>query len=428
VNAVRRAATTALVVLPSLLVAMWLIGDPVFRQRGFVVLGAVLASTAILVTLDRRRERRLGTIAAILAAYREGDFSIRARKGSDAGLYDVVTELNDLGETLRTHRLGEMEAWALLRKVMAEVDVVVFAVDDQGRIRVANDAASKLLDRAAPEILGQSAASLGLADLLEGAAPRTIQRDGGPWELRRGNFRLEGTEHRLIVLSDVSRALRDSERDAWRKLIVVMGHEINNSLSPIQSIADSLASIADPKRRMADWETDLREGLAVIARRADALGRFMASYAALAKLPPPKLAPVAIATLARKVAALETRTRVEVATGPDASVVGDADQLEQALINLVKNAAEASLPSGGAVRIDWSVERDHVTLSIEDDGHGVSDTANLFVPFFTTKPHGSGIGLTLCRQIVEAHDGRISLTSRVGVPGAVARIRLRRAS
>jgi signal transduction histidine kinase len=231
------------------------------------------------------------------------------------------------------------------------------------------------------------------------------------------------------VLSDVSRTLRDNEREAWRRLIRVIGHEINNSLSPIQSISQSLGALIEAKERAPDWETDVKDGLAVIARRAEALGRFMASYAALARLPPPRPAPIAIASLVKKVVGLETRVPIEVRGGTDVTVSADPDQLEQALINLVKNATEASLESGvptagqpAPVRVRWSREGDGVAIEIEDDGPGVAETANLFVPFFTTKAGGSGIGLVLSRQIVEAHDGELSLASRPEGRGAVARV------
>jgi signal transduction histidine kinase len=269
--------------------------------------------------------------------------------------------------------------------------------------------------------------------MLEGAAPRVV-RDGavfgaGPWELRRGAFRMSGEPHTLVVLSDVSSAVRESEREAWRRLIRVMGHEINNSLTPIRSMSEGLlAELAKPPPRTESFERDLGEALGVMARRSEGLGRFMASYAKLARLPSPRIAQVELAPLVRKVALLERRVVVEVAGGPDVTVPADVDQLEQVLINLVKNAADASLATGGAVRIAWQSMEAFVEVAIEDEGPGVGDTTNLFVPFFTTKPDGSGIGLVLCREIVEAHEGRMSLATRPEGRGAVARVRLPRSA
>jgi nitrogen fixation/metabolism regulation signal transduction histidine kinase len=450
-GSLRRIASLLLVVLPLVLAWLWFIrgGDQAWALIALAV--AMAISVAIAWSMSASLERRLRTISSVLAAYREGDFSIRARSvRSDAILEEVVAELNQLGDVLRSHRLGEMEAWTLLRKVMAEVDVVVVAIDDRGRLRLANEAAARMLGRAPGDLLGASATELGLGDLLDGSVPQIAAvaafeaspAGGGPWELRRGSFRLAGEQQTLIVLSDVSRALRDNERDAWRRLIRVIGHEINNSLSPIQSISESLLGSLEARRPFAndsqasaEWERDLAGGLGVIGRRAEALSRFMASYAALAKLPPPRLAPVDVRTLVEKIAALETRAPVTVLGGPDVTLKADADQLEQALINLVKNAAEATLsrptdrsPSAGegSVRVSWTAEQTSLELAVEDDGPGVSDTANLFVPFFTTKPEGSGIGLVLSRQIVEAHDGRLTLVSRPDGRGAVARIRIPR--
>jgi signal transduction histidine kinase len=235
---------------------------------------------------------------------------------------------------------------------------------------------------------------------------------------------MAGEPHSLIVLPDVSHALREQEREAWKRLIVVMGHEINNSLAPIRSLSENLRTLLDRKPRPDDAENDLRDGLAIIERRAEGLGRFMAAYSQLARLPAPVLGRVEVGTWIRRVAALEQRLPVAVSAGPEVTLQGDADQLDQLLINLVKNAADASLPQCGDVRVDWRVAGTNLVVTIEDDGPGVLDTDNLFVPFFTTKPGGTGIGLVLARQIAEAHGGEITLQSRPDHSGAAARIRL----
>jgi signal transduction histidine kinase len=246
--------------------------------------------------------------------------------------------------------------------------------------------------------------------------------------LRRGSFRQDGLPHDLIVLSDLSRTLREEERQAWQRLIRVLGHELNNSLAPIQSVAQSMesnlqrAQIDTPPSSEIDVVLDdLRQGLAIIRSRTEALSRFMAAYARLARLPQPTLAPVGLRELVRRVAELETRVRVQVVEGPPVTISADRDQLEQLLINLIRNAAEAVLEIGGEVLVKWSLERSRVQLSIIDDGPGLSNTTNLFVPFFTTKPGGSGIGLVLCRQIAEAHGGSLTLENRYGCRGCEAR-------
>jgi two-component system nitrogen regulation sensor histidine kinase NtrY len=339
----------------------------------------------------------------------------------------VLSELNELGDTLRRHRLGELEAWTLLRKVLSELEVVVLAFDEVGKLKLANEAAERVLNQRQNELLGRAAGDLGVAELLTGNARRIVKDlpalGTGPWELRRGSFRMAGEPHSLIVLPDVSNALREQEREAWKRLIVVMGHEINNSLAPIRSISENLRTLLDRAPRPDDADDDLKDGLAIIERRAEGLGRFMAAYSKLARLPAPVLGRVEVGPWIERVALLEQRLAVVVSPGPAVTVLGDADQLDQLLINLVKNAADASLPDGG-VRIEWRVAGTDLLVTIEDDGPGVRDTNNLFVPFFTTKPGGTGIGLVLARQIAEAHGGEITLQSRSDHPGAAARIRL----
>lgn len=375
--------------------------------------------------------RRLRTFAAVLAAFRAGDFSVRARapKGRhDAPSGELLSELNALGDSLRDQRLGALEAWALLQKVMAEVDAIVLAFDEAGRIRLANDAAAQALGRTVHELVGVAADAVGLSELLVGETPRVIRGvvalGPGPLELRRGAFRLVGQAHTLVVLSDMSRALREQERQAWKRLIVVMGHEINNSLAPIESIAENLQALVARDPRAEDWIDDVKSGLAVVGRRASGLGRFMAAYARLARLPAPTLGEVSVVAWTARVARLEQRLPVRVDAGPDVCVQGDPDQLDQLLINLVKNAVDASLETGGDVILSWSEVSLNVELTVRDRGPGVGDTANLFVPFFTTKPGGSGIGLALAREIVEAHHGLVTLENRKDDAGACAVVTL----
>jgi nitrogen fixation/metabolism regulation signal transduction histidine kinase len=418
------------VALPPALAAVLLAAGPSGEQQATLVLGAsALASLLLAVRAERTLARRLRTISSVLAAYRQGDFSIRARvRRHESALGAVLAELNQLGEELREHRLGELEAWTLLRKVLSEVDVVVLAFDEFGRVKLANEAAEKALQKRQHELVDHRAAELGLEELLGGNAPRVVTNSfalgKGPWELRRGSFRMSGEPHTLIVLPDVGQALRAQEREAWKRLIVVMGHEINNSLAPIQSIAENLGRALEQAPRPDDWEEDLSAGLSIVARRAEGLGRFMAAYANLARLPPPVLARMDVTSWIERVAALEQRVCVEVTRGPELALLGDADQLDQLLINLLKNAADATLPHPGGVRVSWSRTESTLSVTITDNGPGVLDTANLFVPFFTTKPGGSGIGLVLARQIAEAHGGEVTLTNRADTSGAIATIRL----
>lgn len=373
--------------------------------------------------------RPLQTLSNMQSALREGDFSFRVRgaKSGDA-LGELMIEVNTLSQLLHEQRLGAMEASALLTTVMTEIDVAVFAFDGEQRVRLINRAGERLLSQNAERLIGKSAEELGMVECLEGESARTLEKNfpgqSGRWGMRRSVFRQGGKPHYLVVIADLSRALREEERQAWQRLVRVLGHELNNSLAPICSIAGSLEDIMKREVRAADWEDDLRRGLRVIAERSDALSRFMRDYSRLTRLPKPELRSTDLDTLVRTAARLETRTAVELDPGPQVTLQVDPDQLQQALINLIRNAVDASLESGGKVKVGWGKNGNWVNLFIQDEGPGIANAGNLFVPFFTTKPGGSGIGLVLSRQIAEAHGGSLSLRNRQNVKGCEAVMQL----
>jgi nitrogen fixation/metabolism regulation signal transduction histidine kinase len=385
----------------------------------------------IAFNLKTRIVRPLQTLSNILAAIREGDYSIRGRRAlSGDALGEVMLEVNDLGQTLREQRLGAMEATALLRTVMAEIDVAVFAFDGEQRLQLVNRSGERLLAQQSARLLGRTAEELGLSVCLKSSAggPQTMQMvfpgKVGRWDIRRSTFREGGQQHQLLVLTDLSQALREEERTAWQRLLRVLGHELNNSLAPIKSVAGSLGDLIGREPEPPDWRDDMQRGLAVISSRADSLARFVESYSKLARLPPPRLEPLKVGALVSRVASLETRLPVHVVPGPELVVQGDDVQLEQLLINLVRNAVDASMETHGRVDVGWQQKNGQVEVWVRDEGPGLASTANLFVPFFTTKAQGSGIGLVLSRQIAEAHGGTLTLENRQQLRGCEARLRL----
>jgi two-component system nitrogen regulation sensor histidine kinase NtrY len=375
----------------------------------------------------------LQTLSNLIAAMREGDFSIRGRGStSPDALGEVIREVNALGVTLREQRLGAVEATTLLRKVVEEIDVAMFTFDGTQHLRVVNRAAERLIGLPSERMLGRTATELGLASCLEGEPARTLEISfpgaTGRWGMRRSTFREGGLQHNLLVLSDLSRALREEERQAWQRLIRVLGHELNNSLAPIQSVAESMESLLRrlpvPTEWPADASSDMQSGFSIIRARSEALGRFMSAYARLARLPQPQHGPVDVARWIARTVSLEQRLSVNVAPGPRLIISADGDQLDQLLINLLRNATDAALETHGGVRVGWTRNADSIEVFVEDDGPGLPNTANLFVPFFTTKPGGSGIGLVLSRQIAEAHGGSLALMNRADSHGCRARLRL----
>ena len=416
--------------LPGVAFAGWAIatGDYTPKVAWALGLGIGGAWLGLGLLVRRRVAAPLRTVSQLLAAIRDGDYSIRAAgaSGTDA-LAEVMRQVNAMAATMHGERLGALEAAALLRKVMEEIDVAVFAFDEQRRLRLVNRAGERLLGEAGGALLGREASELGLTEYLRDEGPATAQRafpgGAGRWGIARSAFREGGRPHRLLVLTDLTRPLRDEELRAWQRLVRVLGHELNNSLAPIKSIAGSLEAIARRDPLPADWREDMQEGLGVIGARSEALARFLGAYARFAALPRPALEPVRLPEVVRRVARMELRLPVAVAEGPEEPVLADADQLEQLLINLLKNAVEAALETGGGVAVRWTVAGGLVELRVEDEGPGLAATTNLFVPFFTTKAGGSGIGLVLCRQIAEGHGGTLALENRAE-RGCVAVLRL----
>ncbi len=369
------------------------------------------------------------TMSNMLGAVREGDYSIRAKvPAKDDAVGEALTELNLLGESLRARRLEKIEAATLLGKVLEEIDAAIFTFDGEERLKLVNRAGVRLIGGNGEGALGRTAASLGLAEFLHAQPAATVEHTfpggAGRWAARHTSFRENGMPHDLLLLSDLTRELREQELQAWQRLVRVLGHELNNSLAPVQSIAHSMSSLVSTDPLPEDWREDVIQGLQVIASRSESLSRFVGAYARLARLPKPDPQPVSLRSCLARVTEFGKRAGVEVVGGPELTVLADSDQIEQLLINVLQNAADAVAQNRGAVRVGWQACGTEAELWVEDEGEGLANTSNLFVPFFSTKPGGSGIGLVLCRKIAEGHRGSLTLQNRAGAPGCIARLRL----
>ncbi len=415
---------------PAVLIALamlWRTAMP--PEIRWTLTAAALLTWSIAASVARQLVvRSLQLVANLLGALREGDYSIRglsARSGS--AMAGVMREVNDLGSTLQRQRTEAVESTALLTHVMEEIAVAVFAFDPSEHVLLVNKAGEQLLGRSEADMIGQPASAFAFDEYLSGEPRRLVDRTiggrRGRYEVRRASFYRDGRPHHLVVMADLSQALREEEQAAWQRIVRVLSHEINNSLTPIKSIAHSVKRIIE---RAAGFERqeEVLQGLSLIEERSGALGRFLRAYAQLARLPKPQPKRVAMAPLISRIVELEKRLVVRLLGGPDLTVIADSDQLEQLLINLVRNAVDASLETHGGVTIGWRAVGEWLEVAIDDEGKGLPDTSNLFVPFFTTKPNGSGIGLVLSRQIAEAHHGTLTLENRAGAPGCRATLRI----
>lgn len=397
-------------------------------SAALLALGLLIYLALVSSALVEGLIRPLQTLSNVVASLREGDYSFRARSaGSSDALGELATEVNALADLLQRQRVRSLEATALLARILEVMHAPLFAFDRENLLQLVNEAGLQLLNRPHARCFGRPARELGLEELLNAPDEAILSFASSPkrWLLRKAFFRQEGAPHTLLLLADVSLPLQEEEQAAWKRLIRVLGHELSNSLAPIKSIAGSLRTRLDGMHGDEATLADFRRGLGVVESRAEALHRFVQSYRQLAQLPPPRRQQVSLGPLLERVALLEQRVPIQLDVGPAVLLSADPDQLEQMFINLLTNAADAALGNGSQpVRIGWSVSDASVQVVLEDRGLGIANADNLFVPFYTTKPAGSGIGLSLAQQIARAHGGEIHLVNREDGAGARATIRL----
>jgi nitrogen fixation/metabolism regulation signal transduction histidine kinase len=414
--------------------------------KGTLAFFELFAWWLFAMALQEHATRPLQTLANVVAALREEDYSFRARNAvPEDALGELSLEVNALADMLSDQRIRAMEAIALLRRVVEEVETPLFTFSPSLVLQLVNSAGERLLQQPSVRLLGRTAAEVGLEDCLTVDNGATLALSGSAqarWLVRRSSFRQKGVPHILVVLSDVSRVLREEERNAWQRLVRVLGHELNNSLTPIKSIAGSLNARVAGMKLSPEERQDFSRGLEIIETRTASLNRFLQAYRRLAQMPAPVLRKTALAPLVTRVANLETRLAVTIVGGPNVELTVDSDQLEQMLINLIRNAVEAAMdpawaapvPDGAPpahhsepeVMLSWRTTDRETVITIEDNGPGLLSPDNLFTPFYTTKVSGTGVGLVLSRQIAEAHSGLVELSNHPSQRGCVATIVLPR--
>jgi len=397
------------------------------------VVSAVGACVFAIWRVQLETAHPLRTAAAVLDAMRHGDYTHRAREDVVSGpVSALLREVNQLAGHLQAERCRAEEASALLQVLVERIEVALLAFDEEGALRWWNPAAEQLFHHKLR--FGALARELGADELLSGPTERSVTLPGSimpaSWELRRGAFHRAGRRYQFLLLSSAQRVRREEERAAWQRLVRVLGHEVNNTLAPIQSLAATCRGLlADDAARSVP---QVLAALEVMEQRSASLARFISEFARLARLPQPRLEPLELGAVVRRVVALDARCPVRVSGHPTLEILADGPLLEQALLNLVRNAIDASLAQGGRdgkggeVTVSYHAEPQAAVISIIDEGLGVANPDNLFVPLFSTKPQGSGIGLVLARNIVEAHGGQLRLDNRVSASGCIARVTLPR--
>ncbi len=399
--------------------------------------------------IHQKSSYQFRSLSNLLDAMNQGDYSLRARAShGDKALNELVDAINTLSTRLNKQRIESIESQLLLNTVITHIDVAIIALNSKNELVLTNPAAKKLL-----KLSNKIDTDLKLAgfdqlvqieDLVSGDSkvmPLNFTGQQGKFNVHMETYREGGEQQKLLFITDVSTMLRSEERKAWQSLVRVISHEINNSLSPISSISQSLQRLLNRQDDIESHKEYITEGLTIVSQRTKSLSNFVNSYKQIASLPEPDKKLTSIATLVNKVVSLYQGKPVKTDTSLDVELIIDNVQFEQVLINLIKNSIEAlnlnssnnsdldldldlDLEPKASVTIAWQLKNGVFILTVTDDGTGVSNPDNLFVPFFTTKNQGSGIGLVLCRQIIEAHGGTLSLTNRAEGTGCVAMIEL----
>jgi nitrogen fixation/metabolism regulation signal transduction histidine kinase len=392
-----------------------------------IVAAVVLVAWMLIVAGALRGEllRHIRTVTNLVESARMQDYSMKASGAREPGeLGELYQQINSLTGSLEAARQGEQELLSILEKVVSQINVAIIVFDARDRIRLVNRLASALLNAPADKLIGVDRAQTALARLPAAAQPKLIDfrfpGADGRWQVLQHQYRHQGEVSHILFISDLKQVLVDEEISAWQRLIRIVSHEVNNSLTPITSLCQTLTAMLAKLDGLNS--ADLREGLSVIAERAKGLQQFISVYTRAARLPEPHKVPFPAAELAGKLKRIFADRALEVLPFPQVTVFGDPVHIEQALINLIKNGLEANGNGAAPVEVSCQLRNGHCEFQVADHGAGVGNPDNLFVPFYTTKAEGTGIGLALCRQIAAKHHGQVSLENRQDGPGAVAKL------
>jgi PAS domain S-box-containing protein len=445
VKLIRYLLVAALVPTLILMLAFWQFKASLYLSLLILLLLGSLITYCVYMT-QKKMSSQLRSLANLLTGLSEGDYSMRGVKHQkDGALAELIEQINNLTNTMAEHRFIAHESQLLVTKVIQHIDVAIIAIDQNKHIALLNPAAEKLLATTQKEALGKPLAGYNATELLSIKEQQLIELSFAPqqgnYQVIHDHYREQGQQHDLYFITNVHGLLREHERQAWQNLIRVLSHEINNSLSPIASIASTL-KIQATKQNLDSMYAD---NLSIISKRASSLKNFIGSYRQISFLPEPQKVSTNLAHIMNQLQPLFPHRKLEFNHSFNRELFIDIVQIEQVMINLIKNADEAmkiveinnyQKPSSSftgdsinknnssVITIDIYVKQHNVVIKITDQGTGIRNSENLFTPFYSTKKQGSGIGLLFSRQIIEAHGGSISMLNRDNVQGCVVKVNL----
>ncbi len=397
----------------------------------FIIIILSLIAVFIVVISQQRSQQQIRTLSNIIESMIDGDYSLRGREQDNKAFQELLTLVNNLADTLALSKIEAKESRQLLERIMQQMDAMVLAVDEQGRIVMANDSAQKLLQIDMSQQAHLLFTSLAIGKIISEAPSGIIDFElpqlRGEHFLFKEYFLSEGKQHQLFLITSAQRLLLEKERKSWQSLLRVLSHEMNNSLTPISSISQSMRTKLQDENKELN-RNSLLTGIDIINERASSLSSFIASYSQLSHLPEPNKSSFALQGILNNCVALFSDCNISFPEKyleiDHMHINADKAQLEQVFINIFKNAKEAMEGSHKSenkrIEVFCQADDKYFHIHICDSGSGIANKENLFVPFYSTKPQGSGIGLALCKQILFNHGGLLTLTNRKEVKGAEA--------
>ncbi|MDP2562588.1 PAS domain-containing sensor histidine kinase [Psychrobium sp. 1_MG-2023] len=393
----------------------------------FILILLTLLCSYVAITSKYHAEHQIRTFSNLIESMIDGDYSLRGHAQNNQALQELLTLINELADHLAAHKVEAKESRLLLERIMQQMDAMVLATDEQGVVVMTNTSAHTILFPQLDSLDGVKLddTSLGLEIVSAPAGVISFNQPelSGEYFLFKDDFLSSGNKHHLYMLTNAERLLMEKERQAWQSLLRVLSHEMNNSLAPIIAISQSM------KKKLDQVDTELKAeslltGVGIINERAASLSGFIGSYSQLSHLPEPNFSSFGLANVIERLALLFPEAELKHNIDVELIIEADKGQFEQVIINLFKNAAEAMHGQAQPlIIVDTESRANWLHINIKDTGVGLANLDNIFVPFFTTKAQGSGIGLALCRQIMFNHNGMIKLSNRAG-KGVVATLSL----